>query len=89
MSETQISLSVLVPVHNEESVIPESLRRVCTVLDGIPGGPHEIVFVDDGSSDRTLEILEEAAALDPRIKVIALSRNFGQQAAGIRAEHRG
>ena len=81
MSETQISLSVLVPVHNEESVIPESLRRVCTVLDGIPGGPHEIVFVDDGSSDRTLEILEEAAALDPRIKVIALSRNFGHQAA--------
>ncbi len=81
MSETQISLSVLVPVHNEESVIPESLRRVFTVLDGIPGGPHEIVFVDDGSSDRTLEILEEAAALDPRIKVIALSRNFGHQAA--------
>jgi polyisoprenyl-phosphate glycosyltransferase len=81
MSETQISLSVLVPVHNEESVLPESLRRVGSVLDGIPGGPHEIVFVDDGSSDRTLEILEEAAALDPRIKVIALSRNFGHQAA--------
>ena len=81
MSETQISLSVLVPVHNEESVIPDSLRRVGIVLDGVPGGPHEIVFVDDGSSDRTLEILEEAAALDPRIKVIALSRNFGHQAA--------
>jgi glycosyltransferase involved in cell wall biosynthesis len=81
MSETQISLSVLVPVHNEASVIPESLRRVCNVLDGVSGGPHEIVFVDDGSSDRTLEILEEAAALDPRIKVIALSRNFGHQAA--------
>jgi glycosyltransferase involved in cell wall biosynthesis len=81
MLETQLSLSVLVPVHNEESVIPDSLRRVCAVLDGISGGPHEIVFVDDGSSDRTLEILEEAAALDPRIKVIALSRNFGHQAA--------
>ncbi len=81
MNETQISLSVLVPVRNEESVIPESLRRVCGVLDGVPDGPHEIVFVDDGSSDRTLEILEESAALDPRIKVIALSRNFGHQAA--------
>ena len=81
MIETQVSLSVLVPVHNEESVIPESLRRVRSVLDRIPGGPHEIVFVDDGSSDRTLEILEEAAALDPTIKVIALSRNFGHQAA--------
>ena len=81
MIETQVSLSVLVPVHNEESVIPESLRRVRAVLDAIPGGPHEIVFVDDGSSDRTLEILEEAAARDPGIKVIALSRNFGHQAA--------
>jgi dolichol-phosphate mannosyltransferase len=81
MDDTQISLSVLVPVHNEESVIPESLRRVGSVLDGIPGGPHEIVFVDDGSSDRTLELLEAAAALDPRIKVIALSRNFGHQPA--------
>jgi glycosyltransferase involved in cell wall biosynthesis len=81
MIETQISLSVLVPVRNEESVIPDSLRRVGHVLDGVPGGPHEIVFVDDGSTDRTLEILEEAAALDSRIKVIALSRNFGHQAA--------
>jgi dolichol-phosphate mannosyltransferase len=67
MHEAQISLSVLVPVHNEESVVAESLRRVGNVLDAIPGGPHEIVFVDDGSSDRTLELLEEAAALDPRI----------------------
>jgi glycosyltransferase involved in cell wall biosynthesis len=81
MIEAQISLSVLVPVRNEESVIPDSLRRVGSVLDGVPGGPHEIVFVDDGSTDRTLEILEEAAALDARIKVIALSRNFGHQAA--------
>jgi polyisoprenyl-phosphate glycosyltransferase len=81
MMETEIMLSVLVPVHNEESVIPESLRRIRSVLDGIPGGPHEIVFVDDGSSDRTLELLEEAAALDSAIKVISLSRNFGHQAA--------
>ena len=81
MMESRLSLSILVPVHNEESVITESLRRVCNVLEGVAGGPHEIVFVDDGSSDRTLEMLEHAAALDPRIKVIALSRNFGHQAA--------
>lgn len=61
--------------------MPELLRRTCAVLDSIPGGPHEIVFVDDGSSDRTLEILQEAVQKDPRLLVIALSRNFGHQAA--------
>jgi dolichol-phosphate mannosyltransferase len=51
------------------------------VLDSIPGGPHEIVFVDDGSRDRTLEMLHAAARSDPRLVVVALSRNFGHQAA--------
>src|SRR3979490_1544840 len=74
-------LRISVPVHNEESVLPESLRCIGRVLEGIPGGPHEMVFVDDGSSDHTLEILEHAAALDPRIMVVALSRNFGHQPA--------
>jgi glycosyltransferase involved in cell wall biosynthesis len=77
----ELCLSIAVPVHNEQTVLPELLRRVGKVLDDIGGGPHEIVFVDDGSTDRTLEMLEEAAAQDPRIKVIALSRNFGHQTA--------
>jgi polyisoprenyl-phosphate glycosyltransferase len=74
-------VSVAIPVHNEESVVSELLRRVTGVLDALPGGPHEMVFVDDGSSDRTLPMLEEAAALDSRIAVISLSRNFGHQPA--------
>jgi len=74
-------LSVAVPVHNEETVLPELLRRTRAVLDGAAGGPHQILFVDDGSSDRTLEILEESAQADPRVTVISLSRNFGHQAA--------
>jgi polyisoprenyl-phosphate glycosyltransferase len=75
------SVSLAIPVYNEEVVVPELLRRTTEVLDQIPGGPHEIVFVDDGSSDRTLELLEQAAAEDPRLVVIALSRNFGHQTA--------
>jgi len=76
-----IHLSVAIPIHNEETVLPELLRRLSGVLDGLAGGPHEIVFVDDGSADRTFDILEEAARRDTRVVVISLSRNFGHQAA--------
>ena len=74
-------LSIAIPVHNEESVLPELLRRARAVLAHVPGGPHEIIFVDDGSTDRTFPILEEATSQDPRILAISLSRNFGHQAA--------
>ena len=74
-------LSVAIPVHNEQTVLPELLRRLRGVLDGLEGGPHEMVFVDDGSSDGTFRILHEAAQEDPRILVVSLSRNFGHQAA--------
>ncbi len=74
-------LSVAIPIHNEEPVLPELLRRTLAVLDKIPGGPHELLFVDDGSRDRTLAILEEAAGKDSRIVVLSLSRNFGHQPA--------
>jgi dolichol-phosphate mannosyltransferase len=77
----EFRLSVAVPVHNEESVLPKLLVRLGEVLDAIPGGPHEIVFVDDGSSDRTFAILEQASRQDPRILVVSLSRNFGHQSA--------
>ena len=78
---TALRLSIAIPLHNEENVLPELLRRTRIVLDQMPGGPHEIVFVDDGSTDRTFAILEEAVEQDPRIQVISLSRNFGHQAA--------
>lgn len=74
-------LSVAIPIHNEESVLPELLRRTLEVLDKLSGGPHELLFVDDGSTDGTLGILEEAAGKDARIVVVSLSRNFGHQAA--------
>lgn len=78
---TGFRLSVAIPVHNEESILPELLQRLTAVLNGIEGGPHEIVFVDDGSTDRTFEILDSATREDPRIVVYSLSRNFGHQVA--------
>ncbi len=77
----QPSVSVAIPVYNEEAIVPELLRRTRVVLDGIPGGPHQIVLVDDGSSDHTWELLETAVEKDPRLVAIALSRNFGHQTA--------
>jgi polyisoprenyl-phosphate glycosyltransferase len=74
-------LSIAIPVYNEEAVVPELLQRVRAVLTAIPGGPHELLFVDDGSSDRTVQLLEAAAEEDPRIRIVVLSRNFGHQAA--------
>ncbi len=76
-----VRVSLAIPVYNEEAVVPELIRRTTAVLDGIPGGPHEIVLVDDGSSDRTLEMLEQAAEKDGRLVVVSLSRNFGHQTA--------
>ncbi|HYT94426.1 MAG TPA: glycosyltransferase family 2 protein [Gemmataceae bacterium] len=76
-----LRVSVAIPIYNEVQVLPELLRRVAAVLDGVPAGPHEIVLVDDGSRDGSREALLKAAASEPRLVVVALSRNFGHQAA--------
>jgi len=78
-SEPRVSIAI--PIYNEEQVAPELLRRTTDVIDALPGGPHEIVFVDDGSVDNTLGILEAAANRDSRLVVVELSRNFGHQTA--------
>jgi glycosyltransferase involved in cell wall biosynthesis len=74
-------LSVAIAVHNEGEVLPELVRRISTVLDALPGGPHEVVLVDDGSTDSSWELVLEAAAADSRFVGVRLSRNFGHQAA--------
>jgi len=74
-------VSLAIPVYNEAEVLPELLRRIRAVLDDVPEGPHEIVFVDDGSSDASRALIERAAAEDRRIVGVFLSRNFGHQAA--------
>jgi len=74
------SLSVVVPVLNEERSLDALLARLRPVLGGL-GLDWEIVFVDDGSSDRTLVKLKAFHAQDHRIKAISLSRNFGKEVA--------
>ena len=76
-----LRLSLAIPVYNEREVLPTLVARVGAVLDKIPGGPHEIVMVDDGSSDGTADLLEQEAAKDSRIVAVLLSRNFGHQTA--------
>jgi dolichol-phosphate mannosyltransferase len=74
-------VSVAIALYNEQEVFPELLRRIQAVLDDLPAGPHEVIFVDDGSSDSTFALMTAAAEADPRIVGLALSRNFGHQAA--------
>ena len=76
-----VRLSVAIPIYNEVALLPELLQRVDTVLSELPGGPHEIVMVDDGSTDGSRQALFRAAAAETRLVVVALSRNFGHQAA--------
>jgi dolichol-phosphate mannosyltransferase len=76
------TLSVVAPLYNEEGNVAELVRRLRAAADGSTGiDGYEIVLVDDGSTDRTLELLRAHAAADPRIVVVRLSRNFGHQLA--------
>lgn len=73
-------LSVVVPVFNEEEVIGESYKRLNGVLESI-GEPYELIFVNDGSRDKTLEKLKEISETDKNVRVLSFSRNFGHQPA--------
>ena len=73
-------LSVVIPVHNEEATREELYARLAPVL-ARPGRPYEVIFVDDGSADRSLEILRRLHDAHAAIRVISLNRNYGQHAA--------
>jgi glycosyltransferase involved in cell wall biosynthesis len=75
-------LSVVVPIYFEEKVVPEFYLRIKKVLlDLQPKIDHEIVFIDDGSRDRSLELLKGLSQKDRTIRIISFSRNFGHQFA--------
>ncbi len=73
-------LSIVVPVYNEQEVIRETIKRLRAVLDGMDA-EYEIIFVNDGSRDDTLQILRPVCQEDERLKLINFSRNFGHQTA--------
>lgn len=80
MQQQKPVISIVVPVFNEEEVLPELYNRAQQVMDG-SGEPWELILVDDGSRDRSAEIIAELNRKDPRVKGISFSRNFGFQEA--------
>ena len=75
------TLSVVVPCFDEAAVIHKTHHRLAAVLGDASDLGFELVYVDDGSRDATLASLREIQADDPRVRVVALSRNFGHQIA--------
>ena len=78
--DQQTTLSVVIPCHNEASVLPLLFSRLNTVAQHWPMC-LEVIVVDDGSSDETWSLLNDFHAVDPRWKAIRLARNFGHQLA--------
>ena len=70
-------ISVVAPCYNEEENVDELYRRIVAVFDNLPQHTLELLFVDNASTDRTVEHLRMMAAADPRVKVIINARNFG------------
>lgn len=74
-------LSIVIPMYCEEEVAQECYNRITTVCKSIENYEYEILFINDGSKDKTLEIIERIANDDKSVKVISFSRNFGHQCA--------
>jgi glycosyltransferase involved in cell wall biosynthesis len=79
-----VELTLVMPVKDEEAAIGPCLARLIPVIEAMDdpaARSFEILFVDDGSTDKTLEVIRKAHAADPRIRGLSLSRNFGKEAA--------
>jgi dolichol-phosphate mannosyltransferase len=74
------TISVVVPLYNEEAIFSELIERLNQTLQGVRHS-YEILFVDDGSTDTTAELIQKALQKDVHIRYLGLSRNFGHQAA--------
>ncbi|MFA6081588.1 MAG: glycosyltransferase family 2 protein [Patescibacteria group bacterium] len=77
-------ISIVIPVYNEEESLPELIKRILNFIKSFTSYSFEIIFVENGSNDRSYSILSRSARLDKRIKVLQLSKNFGGE-GGIEA----
>ncbi len=77
---TTVHYSLVIPVYNEEDTLPEMYRRLCQVMEPLPGA-FELILVDDGSCDRSLIQMRKLREQDERVRYISLARNFGHQIA--------
>ncbi len=71
----QVDLSIILPIYNEEETIPELYQRLSNVLSNL--GSYEVIFVNDGSGDRSVEMIAELHTMDSRIKLVNLSAISG------------
>lgn len=74
-------LSIVIPMYYEEEVVNECYTRLEKVVTNLEGYEYEIIFVNDGSKDKTLELLTEIAKENKNVKIVSFARNFGHQAA--------
>ena len=76
----QEKITIITPCYNEEAALPAFYREITAVLSGLPL-EYELLLVNDGSKDRTLEIIRDLARKDPHVQYLSFSRNFGKEAA--------
>ena len=74
-------ISLVVPMYYEEKVVDECYKRLNKTLEELKGYTHEKIFINDGSTDKTFELLSKIAKKDKNVKIISFSRNFGHQCA--------
>ena len=76
-----MKLDIVIPIYNEEENLPALHRRLKEACDNLRDLAWRIIYVNDGSSDRSLEIMRQQREADSRVSIVELSRNFGHQAA--------
>ena len=74
-------ISIIVPTYNEEDIIEDFYIETNHVLKQLDNYSYEIIFINDGSKDKTLEILKRLKGIDDNIKIINFSRNFGKESS--------